>query len=311
VSACGGGHRRHRRPALASVAAALTLTLGLPSVVRTQGRFTNATLERRSLSQSLEREMTALAAAGPVWVGYRAATRPGDRQMCCSDAASYGNCCGVCRLDARGGILLNDPAPGPSRPPLVVEPSGEMIVLARLEPGGVARLRVFTPDCEIDGGGLRIVWLDAVPSAASVEWLKSVVGAKGGAEPGSSYVVQPALAALALHLDPTASAALVDLARTGDRREIRGGALFWLAERAGQEAAGTIKAAIDSDPDTDIKRRAVFALSRLPKDQGVPLLVEVARTNRNRAVRRQAMFWLGQSRDPRAVTFFEEILSVR
>jgi hypothetical protein len=40
----------------------------------------------------------------------------------------------------------------------------------------------------------------------------------------------------------------------------------------------------------------------------VPRLIEVARTNSNPVVRKQAMFWLGQSRDPRAVRFFEEIL---
>jgi hypothetical protein len=36
--------------------------------------------------------------------------------------------------------------------------------------------------------------------------------------------------------------------------------------------------------------------------------MEVARTNKNPEVRRQAMFWLGQSRDPRAIEFFEQIL---
>ncbi len=34
----------------------------------------------------------------------------------------------------------------------------------------------------------------------------------------------------------------------------------------------------------------------------------VARTNRNPAVRKQAMFWLGQSNDPRALKFIEDIL---
>jgi HEAT repeat protein len=49
-------------------------------------------------------------------------------------------------------------------------------------------------------------------------------------------------------------------------------------------------------------------LSQLPKDEGVPLLIQVARTHTNPAVRKQAMFWLGQTRDARAVKFFEEIL---
>ena len=58
-----------------------------------------------------------------------------------------------------------------------------------------------------------------------------------------------------------------------------------------------------------MKKKAVFALSQLPKDEGVPKLMEVARNNRNPEVRKQAMFWLGQSHDPRAVKFFEEILN--
>jgi hypothetical protein len=36
---------------------------------------------------------------------------------------------------------------------------------------------------------------------------------------------------------------------------------------------------------------------------------QVARTNGNAAVRKQAMFWLGQSQDPRALAFIEQILS--
>jgi hypothetical protein len=52
----------------------------------------------------------------------------------------------------------------------------------------------------------------------------------------------------------------------------------------------------------------VFSLSQLPKDEGVPLLIRTARENRNTAVRNQAMFWLGQSQDPRALAFFEEVL---
>jgi hypothetical protein len=47
----------------------------------------------------------------------------------------------------------------------------------------------------------------------------------------------------------------------------------------------------------------------MPKDEGVPKLIEVAKTNRNPEVRKQAMFWLGQSNDPRALDFFEQVLS--
>ena len=63
-----------------------------------------------------------------------------------------------------------------------------------------------------------------------------------------------------------------------------------------------------NDPETEVKKRAVFALSQLPGDEGVPKLIDVARHNRNPEVRKQAFFWLGQSHDPRALQLFEEIL---
>jgi hypothetical protein len=40
----------------------------------------------------------------------------------------------------------------------------------------------------------------------------------------------------------------------------------------------------------------------------VPKLIDIARNNRNPEVRKQAIFWLGQSNDPRATQFFEDIL---
>jgi HEAT repeat protein len=67
--------------------------------------------------------------------------------------------------------------------------------------------------------------------------------------------------------------------------------------------------AIRDDPDTEVKKRAVFALSQLPKDDGVPKLIEVAQTQRNAEVRKQAFFWLGQSQDPRAVRFITRVLT--
>ena len=100
----------------------------------------------------------------------------------------------------------------------------------------------------------------------------------------------------------------VDVTDPARDARVRGDALFWVAQRAGEKAVPAIATALENDPDTEVKKRAVFALSQLPKDEGVPLLIEIARNNRNLEVRRQAMFWLGQSKDPRAVSFFEQVL---
>jgi HEAT repeat protein len=109
--------------------------------------------------------------------------------------------------------------------------------------------------------------------------------------------------------EPGAVDDMIRMAHDDSSAHVRGQALFWLGQKAGQKAASTIQGAIENDPDTEVKKKAVFALSQLPKDEGVPKLIEVAQTNRNPEVRKQAMFWLGQSHDPRALDFFEKILS--
>jgi HEAT repeat protein len=102
---------------------------------------------------------------------------------------------------------------------------------------------------------------------------------------------------------------LIHFARNDSSARVRKQALFWLAQKAGKKAMATLTVAVEQDPDTEVKKQAVFALSQLPKDEGVVLLIQVARTNNNRTVRKQAMFWLGQSNDPRALAFFEEVLA--
>jgi hypothetical protein len=115
--------------------------------------------------------------------------------------------------------------------------------------------------------------------------------------------------ALSVSHEPAAIDEMIRMAKEDESSHVRGQALFWLAQKAGKKAAATITSAIENDPDTEVKKKAVFALSQMPKDEGVPKLIEVAQTNHNPAVRKQAMFWLGQSNDPRALAFFEKVLS--
>jgi hypothetical protein len=381
-SGCQSRKARYRGLAGAVLSAALAAS---PAA---QGRIANAHIETRSAAQSLEREVAAIAARRVTsWIGYRVPMIAGPRQMCCYDTVSdAGTCCGRCRLDGGGGVTMNTGNTGDraemNGARVMLEPPTELLVLARVEGGSVMRLRTFTPDCDIDAGGMPVVWLNDVKPDDSVAWLASLVssindgpGASGDSVDGTRHqrVGKPAISAIALHSGPAADRALDSFVATtrpewqrsdtafwlgstrGDHgarvltgmiaqdpsdrvREkavfglsvskspaalptliatakddkvahVRGQALFWLAHKAGQQAVTAITNAITDDPDTEVKKKAVFALSQLPKDEGVPKLIEVARTNRNPAVRKQAMFWLGESKDPRAVKFFEEVLS--
>jgi hypothetical protein len=124
----------------------------------------------------------------------------------------------------------------------------------------------------------------------------------------SEHVRDQVTFALSQSKEPDAVDEMIRMAREDSSMHVRGQALFWLGQKAGKKAEAAITSAIENDPDTSIKKKAVFALSQLPHGDGVPLLINVARTNSNPAVRKDAMFWLGQSHDPRALDFFEQVL---
>lgn len=147
-------------------------------------------------------------------------------------------------------------------------------------------------------------WLGAARGHAGYELLKRMASG----DP-SEQVREKVAFVLSVSREPEAMDEMIRMAKQDASAGVRGQALFWLAQKASKKAVGTIAEAIENDPDTQVKRRAVFALSQLPTEEGVPLLIQVARTNRNPAVRKQAFFWLGQSHDPRALAFFEEVLA--
>ncbi len=246
----------------------------------------------------------------PAWIGYSVATQTGNnRQACCygdtwvnGDVVISNGHLATCGLEPGDrATRTSQGQPLANQGPIHLEGPETMVVLYRIENKAVERVRIFSPDCELDAGGRVIHWLDSVAPADSVALLSSLAS-------GADRTRSGALAALAMHRDEIAVPALLSLARQDPSAKLRGDALFWLAQTAGRKVAADITAAIDNDPDTEVKKRAVFALSQLPKDEGVPLLINVAKTNQNPAVRKQAMFWLGQSKDPRALQFFEQIL---
>jgi hypothetical protein len=113
---------------------------------------------------------------------------------------------------------------------------------------------------------------------------------------------------LSQNSEPAALDELLRLAKQDTSTKVRRDAIFWLAQKAGQKAAAAISDAIENDPETEVKKHAVFALTQMPKEEGVPRLIQLARSHKNRAVRKAAIFWLGQTDDPKAVAFLEEVL---
>ena len=135
----------------------------------------------------------------------------------------------------------------------------------------------------------------------------------GLAERGSGRTAERAILPAVLADSATTWPQLLRVARDDSRpRNVRTSAAHWLGRQASAAASGRDLFVDDEsegdDDDASVRTSAVFALSQLPKEQGVPPLLSVARTNRDPRVRGSALFWLGQSLDPRALDLFEEIL---
>jgi len=188
------------------------------------------------------------------------------------------------------------------RGPIRLEPAPNVMVLVRVQSGEIRRVRPISGDCQADAGGLPFYWLSEVSGPQSVVFLKTLVNDTAAREQSEG-----AMAALALHRDAAAAGAILDFAKNGAPK-LRQRALFWIARRAEAQAAGIITQAIENDPDVEVKKQAVFALSQLPAGEGIPALIKLAGSHSHPIVRKQAMFWLGQSKDPRALAFFEEVL---
>ncbi len=345
----------------------LTLALIWAAIAFSQPRMQNSRLETRAVSGSLESTFRAIVAAqtGPAWVGYAAPQIPGDRTMCCFNTingVSYQGC-------ALEGQTINTPTFAP--PDTVrLEGASEFFVFFRIENRQVQKVRSFSIDCNVDGGGLPFIWLTGVNAAQSVALLESLV-------PNSDRkVANGAISAIGMHRDAAADAALdrlaapmqeeetrrqaafwlgnsrgrhgyeslvrilrddpsdrvrehavfaltqnkepaavqmiANVARDDKSPRVRSQALFWLAQKAERQISeDAIRRAIEQDPESQVKKRAVFALTQIKNGDGVPALIEIARTNKNPVVRKEAMHWLGQSKDPRAVKFFEDVLAVK
>jgi HEAT repeat protein len=103
---------------------------------------------------------------------------------------------------------------------------------------------------------------------------------------------------------------LLRLARTPTAsQETRTQAVFWLSQAAGAAAGDALDSiAHDDRGDREVRKQAIFALSQRSHNEGVPALIRIARANKDPELRKTALFWLGQSEDPRALDLFEEIL---
>jgi HEAT repeat protein len=95
--------------------------------------------------------------------------------------------------------------------------------------------------------------------------------------------------------------------RDADAR-IRAEAIYWFAQRGGPSVVGEVTRLVEADSDDNVRRRGVSGISRLPANDSVPVLIQLARASQNPAVRKAAVGALSQSKDPRAIALMEDLI---
>ncbi len=172
--------------------------------------------------------------------------------------------------------------------------------------GEIADLRFYVGG-QWRPAGSDVVDIGMVPAREAADYLVSLAQSERGSM--GEKAIFPATIADSAEIWP----ALLKIARNSDvPRGTRSQSVFWLGQAAGDAATrGLNDLVVDNSVDREVREQAVFALSQRPREEGVPALIAVARTNKDPEIRKKALFWLGQSHDPRALDLFEEILTKR
>jgi hypothetical protein len=182
---------------------------------------------------------------------------------------------------------------------------GVTLLLYKVENGRgrVRDMQLLSPDREYDLGSEHLAWLGTADEAQALEFIRGLHAQ--GVDRGLGHDL---VFAVYLVRGQAAVSELIALARRDASPEIRKQAVFWLGQKASAAAVAALGDVIASPETLEVKKAAVFALSQLPEQAGTPMLLRIARQNPQPRLRKEAIFWLGQSGDPRALDFFEEIL---
>jgi hypothetical protein len=242
----------------------LFLLMALPLAAQAP-HATNAKIETLSAAGGIEQQVRRLGANGPVWFGWSVPSVSRMQQGCNMD-----------EVVRRSG-------------PVRLEPPDQTDVLVRAEKGAVTKVRVISPECEIDAGGLTVYWFTDIQPAQSIVYLKPLAESHKGA-----------LAAIAMHADAAADRALEEMTAPSQPEKLREQAVFWMGVARGRRGFEFIKRLLESDASDRLRERAVFALYVSKEPGAVDEMISVAKNDRSAHVRGQAYFWLAQKAGKKA-----------
>jgi hypothetical protein len=245
-----------------------TLTIALLTITGVwaqQPQVENAKFETRAFAGTLATQLSGFG-SGPFWTAW---SEP-------MIAGQHGDMCWT------NGNRFDEHATGA---PVRLEGQTAVVVLVRMENAQVDQIRVASPDCRFDGGGISFYWITGVAASESVNWLKAQVTGKR---------VDTAILAIALHSGAAADQALDELVSANQPDRVREKTAFWLGNSRGARGVDVLKRMLANDPSQKVREQVVFALSQSKEPAGMATLLDTAKNDKDGRVRSRALFWLAQ-----------------
>ena len=90
--------------------------------------------------------------------------------------------------------------------------------------------------------------------------------------------------------------------------EIRKKALFWAGQGHNVDVADLVRL-YDSMKDRDMREQLIFVYSQRREDAALDKLFDIGKNDPDRELRKKAIFWIGQSRSPRASAYLQELIN--
>ncbi len=289
-----------------------TLTLLAGSAFAQSPHVTNGRLTNQPAGASLDATFRTLVAAQaePGWIGYAVPVIAGDRSMCCGGDGSWmsdgivfnkgrWSGCGLEDRTATGSSAQTQAAPATPPAPVHLEGPEQLMVLYRVEEKAVQKIRIFSPECELDAGGRTLHWLDGVKGSDSVALLATFVAHD---EVKKDRLTDAAVGAIAMHRDQSADATLDRFAESTQPEFLRKKVAFWLGNARGRHGYDVVLRMAKNDPSDEVRKSAMFALSQSREPEALTSIIQFARQDPSPKVRGEAIFWLSQRAGQRAAS---------
>jgi TolA-binding protein len=90
--------------------------------------------------------------------------------------------------------------------------------------------------------------------------------------------------------------------------EIRKKALFWAGQGHNVDVADLVRL-YDSMKDRDMREQLIFVYSQRREDAALDKLFDIGKNDPDRELRKKAIFWIGQSRSPRAAEYLQQLIN--